>query len=136
MSKSKQRGFTLIELVAVIIIMAVASVPLFGLFSQPAVSMVTNEKIQTAAQLAQERAEYLLAVRRNQSYTAADISIGLTETLTGSYSNYTRTTSIIDETAPYAGGDCPAVGACKQITVSVAEGGNTLAEITFVLVNY
>lgn len=136
MSKSKQRGFTLIELVAVIIIMAIASVPLFGLFSQPAVSMVTNEKIQTAAQLAQERAEYLLAVRRNQSYTAADISIGLTETLTGSYSNYTRTTSIIDETAPYAGGDCPAVEACKQITVSVAEGGNTLAEITFVLVNY
>ncbi len=136
MTRSRQQGFTLIELVAVIIIMAIASVPLFGLFSQPAVSMVTNEKIQTAAQLDQERAEYLLAVRRNQGYTAADISVGQTETLTGNYSNYTRTTSIIDETTPYAGSDCPAVGACKQITVSVTEGGNTLAEIAFVLVNY
>jgi len=133
MSATEQRGFTLIELIVVIIIMAIASVPLFGLFSQAGVSMLANEKIQTATQLAQERAEHLLAVRRNQGYTAADVSVGQVENLAG---NYTRTTSIIDETVPYAGSDCPAVGACKQITVSVAEAGKTRAEITFLLVNY
>jgi prepilin-type N-terminal cleavage/methylation domain-containing protein len=136
MSTTEQQGFTLIELITVIIIMAIASVPLFSLFSQTSVSMVANERIQTATQLAQERAEHLLAVRRNQGYAAADISIGQTELLTGNYSNYTRTTSIIDETIPYAGSDCPAVGACKQITVSIAEAGKTRAEIAFVLVNY
>ncbi len=136
MSATGQQGFTLIELIAVIIIMAVASVPLLGLFSQSGQSMLANEKIQTATQLAQERAEYLMAVRRNQNYAATDISVNQTEVLTGNYSNYTRTTSIIDETVPYAGSDCPAAGACKQITVSVAEAGTTRAEITFVLVNY
>jgi prepilin-type N-terminal cleavage/methylation domain-containing protein len=136
MSATGQRGFTLIELIAVIIIVAVASVPLLGLFSQSGQSMLANEKIQTATLLAQERAEYLLAVRRNQNYAATDISVNQTEVLTGNYSNYTRTTSIIDETVPYAGSDCPAAGACKQITVSVAEAGTTRAEITFVLVNY
>ena len=136
MSATGQQGFTLIELIAVIIIMAVASVPLLGLFSQSGQSMLANEKIQTATQLAQERAEYLMAVRRNQDYAATDISVNQTEVLTGNYSNYTRTTSIIDETVPYAGSDCPAAGACKQITVSVAEAGTTRAEITFVLVNY
>jgi len=136
MSTTKQQGFTLIELIAVIIIMAIASVPLFGLFTQSGVSMVANEKIQTAAQLAQERAEHLIALRRNQGYTAPDISVGQTDILTGNYSDYTRTTSIIDETIPYAGGDCPAVGSCKQITVSVSEAGKTRAEIAFVLVNY
>lgn len=136
MIKSVQQGFTLIELIAVIVIMAIASVPLFGLFSQSGASMLANEKIQTAAQLAQEHAEYLMALRRNQGYTAADISVGQVENLTGNYTGYTRTTSIVDETTPYAGSDCPAAGACKQITVSVAESGMTRAEITFVLVNY
>lgn len=136
MSATGQRGFTLIELIAVIIIVAVASVPLLGLFSQSGQSLLANEKIQTATQLAQERAEYLMAVRRNQGYIATDISVNQTEVLTGNYSNYTRTTSIIDETVPYAGSDCPAAGACKQITVSVVEAGTTRAEITFVLVNY
>ena len=136
MSATEQRGFTLIELIVVIVIMAIASVPLFGLFSQAGISMLANEKIQTATQLAQERAEHLLAVRRNQGYTAADVSAGQVENLAGNYTGYTRTTSIIDETVPYAGSDCPAVGACKQITVSVAEAGKTRAEITFLLVNY
>jgi len=136
MSTTEQRGFTLIELIVVIIIMAIASVPLFGLFSQSSISMLANEKIQTAAQLAQERAEYLMALRRNQNYFATDISVGQVENLAGNYTGYTRTTSIVDETIPYAGSDCPAVGACKQITVSVAEAGKTRAEITFVLVNY
>jgi len=131
-----QQGFTLIELIAVIIIMAVASVPLFGLFSQAGGSLVANEKIQTAAQLAQEHAEHLMAVRRNQGYTAADISVGQTEVLTGNYNGYTRTTSIIDESVPYSGSDCPVVGSCKQITVAVTEAGQTRAEVAFVLVNY
>ena len=136
MKPTIQRGFTLIELIAVIIIMAVASVPLFGLFSQAGVSMVANEKIQTATQLAQEHAEYLMALRRNQGYAAADISVGQVENLAGNYTGYTRTTSIIDDTVPYAGSDCPAAGACKQITVSVTEAGKIRAEIAFVLVNY
>ena len=79
---SSQKGFTLIEMVLVVIIMSIASVPLFGLFSQAASSLLVNEKTQTAVQLAQEHAEYLLAIRRNRplqtgSQTLAVISTSL-----------------------------------------------------------
>lgn len=127
-----QRGFTLIEIVMVIIIMAVTSVPIFGLFSQAGVTALSNGTIQTAIQLAQERAEHLIAVRRNQHYTAVDISVGQVENLTGSYAGFTRTTTI---DSAYTGSDCPAV-TCKQVTVGVTESGQTHAEITFILVNY
>lgn len=128
----RQRGFTLIEVVLVIIILSVASVPLFGLFSQAGISMLSNESVQTATQLAQERAEHLLAIRRNQGYAAADVSVGLVENLTGNYSGYTRTTTV---DAAYTGSDCPAL-TCKQLTVAVTESGQTLAEVSFVLVDY
>jgi len=79
-----QQGFTLIELVAVIIIIAVAAVPLFGLFSQAGRSLLADETIQTATQLAQARAEHLMAIRRNRGYADPEVSANLTETLAGS----------------------------------------------------
>ena len=129
----EQDGFTLIELIAVIIIIAVAAVPLFGLFSQAGLSLLADEKIQTATQLAQARAEHLLAVRRNRGYADPEISAPLTETLTGNYAGYTRTTTIND---PFLGPSCPGGAICKQLVVRVDEGGQARAEVTFVLVNY
>jgi prepilin-type N-terminal cleavage/methylation domain-containing protein len=127
-----QQGFTLIELVAVIIIIAVAAVPLFGLFSQAGRSLLADETIQTATQLAQARAEHLMAVRRNRGYGDAEVSTNLSETLTGNYAGYTRVTSI----APYVGAACPGGTVCKQVNVRVDEGGEARAEVIFVLVNY
>ncbi|VAW81358.1 hypothetical protein MNBD_GAMMA13-935, partial [hydrothermal vent metagenome] len=71
---STQQGFTLIEIILVITLLAIISVPLFGLFSQAGIAVLNNENIQTAIQLAQARAEHLVAVRRNQGYSAEDIS--------------------------------------------------------------
>ena len=89
-----QNGFTLIEMVLVIIIISIASVPLFGMFSQAASSLLVNEKSQTAAQLAQEQAEFLLAVRRNQGFLAPELAGNTSEVLNGNYSGYTRSTII------------------------------------------
>ena len=100
-----QNGFTLIEMVLVIVILSIASAPLFSLFSRAASSILINEKIQTAAQLAQERAEFLLAVRRSQNFLAAELSGSTTETLGGNYSGYTRNTTI---TQPPPGPGFPA----------------------------
>ena len=128
-----QNGFTLIEMVLVIIIISLASVPLFGMFSQAASSLVVNEKSQTAAQLAQEQAEYLLAVRRNQDFLAAELAGNTSEVLNGNYSGYTRSTII---TQPPVGPGCPAGASCKEVTISVDEGGSTYAEVIFLLVDY
>ncbi len=131
--RTEQSGFTLIELIAVIIIIAVAAVPLFGLFSQAGRSLLAEEKIQTATQLAQARAEYLMAVRRNRGYGDPEVSAPLTETLTGNYAGYTLTTTVND---PFLGPACPGGAVCKQLAVRVDEGGKARAEVTFVLVNY
>ncbi len=130
---NSQYGFTLIEIILVIVIISVASVPLFGLFSQAGTSMLSNETLQTTIQLAQERAEHLMAVRRNQGYSAADISVGQVENLGGNYTGFIRTTTI-DNT--YTGSDCPTGATCKKISVDVTESAQTGTEVTFILVNY
>ena len=128
-----QSGFTLIELVLVIIIISIAAVPLFGMFSQAASSLLINEKTQTAVQLAQEHAEYLLAIRRNQDFNATQLSGSSSEALSGNFSSYNRFTVI----TPAPGGPgCPGGASCKEVTISVDEGATTYAEVTFLLVEY
>ena len=128
-----QSGFTLIEMVLVIIIISIASVPLFSLFSRAASSLLINEKTQTAAQLAQEHVEFLLAVRRAQGFVAPQLSGNTTEALSGNYSGYSRSTVI---TQAAGGPGCPAGANCKEITVSVDEAGSSYAEVTLLLVDY
>ena len=131
-----QKGFTLIELVLVIIIISVASVPLFSLYSQATSSLLNNEDIQTAAQLAQERAERILALRRSQGFNAVpDIApSSLTENLTGNFTGYTRITNITQPGTPPAG--CPPGAICNLVAISVNRGGPVLAQISLLLVNY
>jgi prepilin-type N-terminal cleavage/methylation domain-containing protein len=128
-----QNGFTLIEMVLVIVIISVASVPLFGLFSRAASSLLINERTQTAAQLAQEHAEFLLAIRRNQDFDAAELLSDTTEILSGNYAGYSRSTVI---TQPPSVPGCPLGASCKEVVVSVDEGGSTYADVTFLLVDY
>jgi prepilin-type N-terminal cleavage/methylation domain-containing protein len=127
-----QQGFTLLELIMVIVIASVASVPILGRFTQAGSSMLLDEQIQTAVQLAQERAEGVLADRRTQGYAA--VPTGTTVDVPGgSYAAYTRTLSI---TEPPAGSGCAAGATCKEVIVSVDRGASRLAEVTFLLVSY
>jgi prepilin-type N-terminal cleavage/methylation domain-containing protein len=127
-----QQGFTLLELVMVILVVALASVPVLGQFAQVSGSLLANEEIQTAAQLAQERAEGILADRRIQGYAA--IATGTTiDALTGSYAAYGRTVTV---TEPPSGSGCAVGATCKEVVISTSLGGTPRAELTFILVNY
>ena len=132
MSRVAQRGFTLLELIMVIIIVALASIPILGQFSQVSGSLLLDEEIQTAAQLAQERAEGILANRRDQGYGAVPAG-AVTDVLAGNYAGYSRTVTVNE---PPAGGGCAAGASCKEVIVSVNRGAGTLAELTFILVSY
>ncbi|HHH42624.1 MAG TPA: prepilin-type N-terminal cleavage/methylation domain-containing protein [Gammaproteobacteria bacterium] len=132
-----QQGFTLIELVLVIVVLSLASVPLFSLFTQASTSLLQNEAIQTAAQLAQERAEFILSRRRELGFNGAvpELAVGtINENLNGSFSAFSRTTVISQPPVPPAG--CPAGAVCKQVVVDVTTVGPSLARIAFLLVNY
>lgn len=130
---SGQEGFSLIELVIVIVLVSIAAVALLQQFSQAAGSLVRNEQLQTASQLAQQKTEELLALRRLSGYAHATLAAGATnEALAGNYAGYNRTVTI---TEPAAGG-CPGVSTCKSVVVNVNRGAGTLAEITLLLVSY
>ncbi len=129
----QQRGFSLIELVVVIVLLSIAAVALLQQFSQASGSLIRNEELQTASQLAQLKAEELLAIRRMQGYNHAALTAGTAnESLAGHYAGYTRSVTI---TEPAASG-CPTGGTCKGVDVRVSRGATSLARIRLVLVNY
>ena len=132
-ARSDTGGFTLLELVAVILLLAIAAVPLTGLFGQAGRSTLQGERGQTAAQLAQEGAERVLGQRRQLGF-ASLVPGTRTETLTGAWAGYTRSTVISRPATPPPG--CPAGALCDLVTVGVDRAGRRLAEITFVLVDY
>ena len=127
-----QQGFTLLELVMVIMLVAVASIPILGQFSQASSILLTDEIIQTAAQLAQERAEGILADRRTAGFAAVPTGT-INDVLGGAYSSYSRTVTV---TSPPGGSGCAAGATCKEVVVSVDHSGRTRAEITTMLVSY
>ena len=70
MNRASQRGFSLIELVMVIVVLAVGAAALLQQFTQVAVSLNINEETQTAAQLAQalRAAGIPLSTRQTRRY--------------------------------------------------------------------
>jgi prepilin-type N-terminal cleavage/methylation domain-containing protein len=132
MTMREQQGFTLLELVMVIMLVALASIPILGQFSQAAGTLLTDEIIQTAAQLAQERAEGLLADRRNTGYAAVPTGT-VNDVLGGAYSSYNRTVTV---TSPPVGSGCAAGATCKEVVVKVDHSGRTRAAVTLMLVSY
>lgn len=124
----RQRGFTLIEMVMVIVILAIASVALMDQFVNTSKSYLIDEEIQTAAQLAQECAEHILATRRLQGYATA---IATNCSTLPSVAGYTL--SVSPGAAPTA---CFTWPLCTEVTVAVTQGGNTRASVVFMLGSY
>jgi prepilin-type N-terminal cleavage/methylation domain-containing protein len=122
-----QRGATLIEMVAVILILAIASVAIMDQFQNASSSYDDNQQIQTATQLAQECAEHLLATRRLQGYATA---IATDCSALPSVAGYTASVSF--GAAPAA---CVTM-ACRQVDVVVTNGATERARLVFMLGDY
>lgn len=123
-------GATLVEMVAVILVLAIAAITIMDQFANSARSYQTNETLQTAAQLAQECAEQILATRRLQDYATAIIST--CPNLPASYTaaGYART--VFFGTAPAACVTTP----CSQVDVVVTYNAAEQARVVFMLGNY
>lgn len=123
-----QRGFSLIELVVVIVLLGISAVALLQQFSQAAGSLGQNVQIQTAAQLAQGCAEHLLAVRRGEGYA---IAIGTDCSGLAGIAGYA--TSVTPQGSPAA---CPVGASCEELLVTVNHGADTRAQVSLMLVDY
>lgn len=136
MRRARQGGFTLIELVLVIVVTSVGMMALLGLYTQVAGKLGTDEDIQIAAQLAQECSEHVLATRRNLGFAAPTLTNALCNGLPAAPAGFTRTLTI---GANYVGGPatpCPNGATCRDVTVTITQGLITRSQTVFLLVQY
>lgn len=116
------RGFTLIELVILIVVMAVAAASMMsmniGIFS----GQTDSQTMEVGAGLMQECAEMILAQRQKNGFSAAALadSTSATTLCAGAAfaSHAAPTVTVTDASSSSA---CPTGGECKQY--SIAQGG-------------
>jgi len=130
-----QRGFTLVEMVMVIVILGIASVALMDQFVNTSKSYLIDERLQTATQLAQECAEHILAMRRVQGYAAISSTCPtLPATYTTPGAVYAVTASLADVT-PLTNTAC-FTDPCKVVTVTTTFNTTVRAQVVFMLGSY
>lgn len=129
-------GFSLMEAIAVIVLLGVGVVAILSMFSTGTRSIGMNIDSQIATQLAQQRAEQILADRRNPARGYGYVIAGNygPETPVAGFPNYNRTVAI---TTPFVSPACPAAPAnCKQVVVTVTSSGINVANATLMVVFY
>ncbi len=137
MKHPRGTGFSLIELVIIIVVVSIAAVGMLALFGVVGRSLAINEDTQIAAQVAQECAEHIMAVRRNplQGYAAITTTICDTPPLPAPPAGFTRTVAVTPlATNPPC--TVAAAGTCQQVQVTVTTPTTAPAVLTLMVVNY
>ena len=135
------KGFTLIELVIVMLIISAGLLGIASLFGNTSSALSTNEALQQATQYAQECAERVVGIRRSSGFssssiistmcnTTADTPAGLLPPMAAGFS---RTVAIT--TYNGTGSPCPTGTAnCKNVVVTVTKAPLS-SSITIMLVS-
>ena len=134
---SRTHGFSLIELIMIIVLLSVGLVGLMAMFGRSVGSIDSNVAFQTGAQAVQQCAEHLLGVRRRVTNGYDVVSASSCDTL-GMPAGYTRALTV---TSPYTGSACPVVTlpatvSCKRVQIVVSRTGfGQVAQGDLALVN-
>lgn len=135
MNRPLYKGFSLIELIIVIVVVSIAAVSMLALFGGAARSLNINEDTQTAAQLGQECSEHILAARRNPQIGYGGIDDTICNALPDPLAGFTRTVTVTDLiTSP----PCTVItaGTCRNVVVSIATPTTSPTVFTLMIVNY
>ena len=131
-------GFTLIEMVLVMLVITAGLVGLTGLFSTTAMSLSTNEGLQNAAQYAQECAEHVISTRRNFGFSSSSINNNMCTASPDTGIARTVTVGSAATGTSAATDPCPFGISCKNVVIAVTSSANgaPTSSITVMLVNY
>jgi len=124
----KQRGVSLIEIVIIIIVLGVVATPFSDGFISVSKSFSVDIEVLQSNAYAQSCAEHILYLRRAGGYA------GLVNTDCDDLPNPAGLVKTV--TIASASGDAAcASGDCKSIEIVVTSGGQTRANISFLLMN-
>jgi len=127
-----QRGVTLIELIIVIVAMTAGLALIGSAFIEPARSVIDNQNIQQAWQVAQGCGDFTLG-RAQTPGQFSNVTVGMADPCPAAPAGATRTFTV----APMAAGTEPCAGAtwtCRKVTITVTIGAYT-ASVNFMIVN-
>ena len=132
---SQERGFTLVEVMMVLVVLSMAAVGIAGLQGNLFSNQASVSALQVRTQLQTECAEQILATRRYSSdgYTTIASGTSYGTNICGdltALSGYSVPSVAV--TDPYTGTACPSTASCKLVVIS--QTGAT--SLTLMLVNY
>lgn len=132
MNLRTQRGFTLIEIIFVVVIVGIAAVAIGGMQSSLFRNQAVVNALQVQSHLQTECAEIVLTVVRQDGYgqvSSPRFTASSCDTLTAFGANALPAVTITD---PYTGASCPTGFNCKL--VNIRQG--SLSPLSLLLVNY
>jgi type II secretory pathway pseudopilin PulG len=131
--RCRQRAFTLVELIVLIVIMGIAGYALLSMFRGTMPRSPTPSQLTQAAHCAQERMELILGRRLVLPYnsTTLDPSVAVT-----CPANAALSVSVNGANALVPWPVDATTGRYRLVTVTVASAGTQLAELNAVIANY
>lgn len=126
-------GFTLIELVLVIIIISIGLLALASMFGNNMRTLAIGEDTQRAAQYGQECAERVLAVRRDFGFDSPIIGTTICDSISLTNTGFARSVTVPTTYTGTTMSACPNLGTCRDVTVTVSKG-TVSSQITLMLV--
>lgn len=132
-ARTGMQGFSLIELIAIIVLLAVGLVSLLQVFGTATRSIGNNVDGLLGAQLTQERAERVLVDRRVRGYAYVTTpGTYPAEAAIAGFPNYARTTVF----TALAVAPCAPGGTCQQVVVTVTRAGQLAGQVTLMVGDY
>lgn len=133
---ARREGFSIIELIMVVVLVAIAAVAIGAAFANMSRSRTLSEDLQRAWQLAQECAEHIVgSARKPGNYAAVPAGATACDPIAQS-APYARAVNVVSIVGA-SGTICTGAGwACKRVTITVTRAGTNLATLEFMLINY
>ena len=131
----KSAGFTLIELVIVIVVLTIGVVAIGSAFAYMVRSLTVNEDLQYSWQIAHECAEHVLGQARapRGHFTAVAAGAGSAICNGMAVAGYTRVVNVTNMAT--GGALCSAGWTCKRVEIVVSKGAMSTS-LNFMLVQY
>lgn len=121
MMSTRATGFTLIELIAVIVTVSVGMVGVAQMFGNINFGLARATDEQVVSQYVQECAEQVLQTRRDYGLTSARIVTTMCD-LPAIAASYQRTLSLPTSYTGASNTACPSGIVCRDVTVTVCAG--------------
>jgi prepilin-type N-terminal cleavage/methylation domain-containing protein len=135
------RGFSLIEMIIVIVVLGIASVAVVTMVAGLGARQEDNRDLQVGTQLLQECGEWIVSNHRrnrcfyqNELVATSSSCYGLGDLSVSPYGGYNSRAVVTDTT--YTGSECPSGAQCALSTITVAKSGFQLNPVNIMLVKY